>query len=103
VGLPTINAERNILSDYYKDRLGKGFEYAYMYPGMNKVLQAAGRVIRTETDRGAVLLIDNRFTSYAYRQLFPDEWAHWVKATNTAQLSDILKGFWREGSTDTGI
>jgi len=103
VGLPTISAERNVLSGYYKDRLGKGFEYAYMYPGMNKVLQAAGRVIRTETDRGAVLLIDSRFTSYAYRRLFPGEWEHWVKAASTAQLSDILKRFWDEGFTYNSI
>lgn len=103
VGLPTISAERNILSDYYKEKLGKGFEYAYMYPGMNKVLQAAGRVIRTETDRGAVLLIDSRFTGYAYRQLFPNEWAHCMKVASTARLGDVLKEFWNEDFADTGI
>ncbi|MCL2699058.1 MAG: ATP-dependent DNA helicase [Defluviitaleaceae bacterium] len=97
VGLPTISVERNVLSDYYKDRLGKGFEYAYMYPGMNKVLQAAGRLIRSETDRGAVLLIDSRFAREDYRQLFPDEWAHWVNAKSAAGLGGVLGEFW-EGS-----
>ncbi len=74
VGLPGISTERNLVRDYF-DQNRIGFEYAYMYPGMNKVLQAAGRVIRTMSDTGVVLLIDSRFSRSEYSQLFPQEWA----------------------------
>ncbi|MGL1903181.1 MAG: ATP-dependent DNA helicase [Fibrobacterales bacterium] len=73
VGLPGISTERNLVKDYF-DTHRVGFEYAYMYPGMNKVLQAAGRVIRTMSDRGTVLLIDSRFSRCEYSELFPPEW-----------------------------
>jgi len=71
VGLPKICLERNIIRDYFDDKNGLGYEYAYMYPGMNKVLQAAGRVIRTETDKGIVVLIDERFAYKSYKDIFP--------------------------------
>ena len=76
VGLPQICAEREIIRDYFQKTINRGFEYSYMYPGMNKVMQAAGRVIRTETDKGIVLLIDERFALAQYRQLFPKHWQH---------------------------
>ena len=60
-GLPQISNEREILMDYYEKRMGEGFDYAYRYPGMNKVLQAAGRVIRTIDDVGVIELLDERF------------------------------------------
>ena len=74
VGMPMIGIERNLIREYYDEKSGCGFEYAYIYPGMNKVLQAVGRVIRTESDRGAVLLIDSRFSQGTYVRLFPSWW-----------------------------
>ncbi|WP_336785789.1 ATP-dependent DNA helicase [Paenibacillus sp. MMO-177] len=75
VGLPQVGLERNIIKDYF-DRQGKnGFEYAYVFPGMNKVLQAGGRLIRSESDRGTLLLIDDRYTHPQYARLLPPEWS----------------------------
>lgn len=76
VGLPQICPEREIIREYFQKTINRGFEYAYMYPGMNKVMQASGRVIRSETDKGIVLLIDERFTLTQYRKLFPKHWQH---------------------------
>lgn len=73
-GLPQISNEREILMNYYEKRSGEGFDYAYRYPGMNKVLQAAGRVIRTVDDVGVIELLDERFLQSDYRSLFPREW-----------------------------
>ena len=73
-GLPQIGTEREILKNYYDTRGENGFDYAYRYPGMNKVLQASGRVIRTQEDIGMILLLDERFRNTDYRPLFPVEW-----------------------------
>lgn len=77
-GLPQVCTEREILKQYFDETMGEGFAYAYQYPGMNKVLQAAGRVIRTEKDRGVILLLDDRFLREDYQKLFPREWNHFV-------------------------
>ena len=74
VGLPQFNRRQEALRDYYEARYGEGFSYAYQYPGMQKVAQAMGRVIRSESDRGAALLIDSRFGQPGYRSLLPDAW-----------------------------
>ncbi|WP_100065735.1 ATP-dependent DNA helicase [Miniphocaeibacter massiliensis] len=74
VGLPGISVERNLIKDYYDEKENTGFEYAYIYPGMNKVSQAAGRVIRDKDDKGTVLLIDDRFLKKQYRELLPKSW-----------------------------
>jgi len=74
VGIPMICFEKEIIKDYYDNKSKCGYEYSYMYPGMNKVLQAAERVIRTEEDRGTVVLIDDRFLERRYRRLFPKSW-----------------------------
>jgi DNA excision repair protein ERCC-2 len=74
VGLPAVGLERELIRSYFAERLEQGFEYAYLYPGINRVLQAAGRVIRSETDRGVVLLIDQRYGSEHYRTLLPEAW-----------------------------
>ncbi len=74
VGLPGICLERDVIRDYYAAVKESGFEYAYQYPGINRVMQAAGRVIRSDEDRGVVLLIDTRFSSRRYRSLFPGHW-----------------------------
>ncbi|MCG6895039.1 MAG: ATP-dependent DNA helicase, partial [Desulfobacteraceae bacterium] len=74
VGLPGISPERERIRQYFEAVNGQGFAYAYMFPGINRVLQAAGRVIRTDADRGAVLLIDRRYGSLRYRSLLPSHW-----------------------------
>lgn len=94
VGLPQICLERNIIRDYFDERNNKGFNYAYMYPGMNKVLQAAGRVIRTEEDKGVVVLIDDRFTYSSYRMIFPKEWSHNITVLSPKKVESILTSFW---------
>ena len=66
--------ERNILKDFYENKNKRGFLYAYIIPGMCKVNQAGGRVIRTDTDKGRILLIDERFNTYPYRDLIPSHW-----------------------------
>ena len=73
-----------------------GFDYAYRYPGMNKVLQAAGRVIRTKEDRGVVLLLDERFLQRAYQELFPWEWRGYEVCT-AAQAGERIRRFWEKG------
>ncbi len=94
VGLPGISDENNIIRDYYENKNGSGYDYAYTYPGMNSVLQAAGRVIRTENDRGIVVLIDDRFAEPKYRTLFPNEWKDAKFARNAQSLAEIARRFW---------
>lgn len=93
-GLPQVCLEREILREYF-DKEGKnGFDYAYRYPGMNKVLQAAGRVIRTTEDRGVVTLLDDRFSQAAYQKMFPREWEH-PKSVSYVQCQKEVGTFWR--------
>ena len=94
VGLPQIGLEQDMIRDYYDRRDGRGFDYAYRYPGMNKVLQAAGRVIRDESERGVVVLIDQRFTSPAYRPLLPQHWRHYAAVRDGRMLEERLRRFW---------
>ena len=94
VGLPQLSARLSIIKDYFNEKNGMGFEYAYMYPGMNKVLQAAGRVIRSETDTGAVLLIDERFSRRDYLSLFPAHWHHCRPIRDEETLKAVLDAFW---------
>jgi Rad3-related DNA helicase len=92
-GTPLVCNEREIVRHYYEDADGDGFDYAYRYPGMNKVLQAAGRVIRTESDRGVVMLLDDRFLQGGYRRLFPKEWQN-VGIVTTGTVNKALDSFW---------
>lgn len=92
-GLPQIGNEREILRDYYDKRGENGFDYAYRYPGMNKVLQASGRVIRTQEDVGVILLLDDRFRSPEYGPLFPVEWSD-RRSCRLDTVEEILKNFW---------
>jgi DNA excision repair protein ERCC-2 len=73
-GLPKVSFESELMRQYFEENFSKGFEYAYLYPGMNRVVQSAGRIIRTETDRGVILLLDKRFTYENYASLFPRDW-----------------------------
>ncbi len=94
VGLPQLGLERDLLKDYFDRQNDQGFAYAYQYPGLNRVMQAAGRVIRTETDRGVIVLIDNRFTQSRYTRLFPPEWRHFQVVGSAREIKERLAGFW---------
>ena len=94
VGLPMINESNNQLKTYYEDVFNKGFDYAYTYPGMNKVIQAVGRVIRRHEDYGIAILIDDRFATKAYTNLFPPEWKHYEILKSSRDLKRVLKSFW---------
>lgn len=74
VGLPQLGVERNMLKEYFNEQGKSGYDYAYVFPGMNKVLQAGGRLIRSETDRGTLVLIDDRYLQSHYQRLLPEEW-----------------------------
>jgi len=98
VGLPQVNIYQNMIRDYYDHSRGNGFDFAYTYPGINKVMQAAGRVIRTEQDRGVVLLIDDRFATMHYRRLFPRHWNHLHYVHNMEELMESLEAFSANGA-----
>lgn len=93
-GIPQVCNEREILKRYFDEQKGQGFDYAYLYPGMNKVLQAAGRVIRTENDRGIILLLDERFMQRRYRETFPREWESF-RICSTETLPGYIEEFWK--------
>lgn len=94
VGLPQICVERDIIKNYFQHKNKMGYEYSYIYPGMNKVLQAGGRVIRTEKDTGVILLIDERYNTYTYKKLLPEEWFPNFIVENHDALTNYLKDFW---------
>ena len=94
-GLPMVCNEREILKQYFEDQGENGFDYAYRYPGMNKVLQAAGRVIRTADDVGIVALLDERFLSSSYRRMFPREWEDFQRMSLGQALRSV-KSFWEK-------
>lgn len=96
-GIPQVGNEREILKQYFEERIGEGFAYAYRYPGMNKVLQAAGRVIRTKEDRGVIALLDERFLLSEYRRLFPREWEDYA-VCNQGNIGAVLEEFWGKQS-----
>lgn len=95
VGFPPICLEREIIKEFFKKSVGSGFEYAYIFPGMIKVMQAAGRVIRTTEDFGVVILLDERFEEQRYKGLFPAEWAH-AKRITPMNIESVLKEFWEK-------
>lgn len=99
-GLPQVSARQEQLRDHFEQTRGCGFDYAYRYPGMNKVLQAAGRLIRTPEDRGVVLLFDNRFITPDYLRLMPPHWSHLRTIYTEQALGDALQAFWQERPPD---
>jgi DNA excision repair protein ERCC-2 len=94
VGLPAISPQRELIREYFEKTDQSGFDYAYLYAGINRVLQAAGRVIRSESDQGMVLLIDKRFSWSQYASLFPGGWRP-VHVKDGDQVRDILTKFWK--------
>lgn len=95
VGLPSLSNEKNIVKDYFELRNGCGYDYAYTFPGMNNVLQAAGRVIRRSEDKGVVVLVDDRYSEQKYKELFPEHWKQLKYARNAASLAEIMRDFWK--------
>lgn len=95
VGIPQISFERNILKNHFPKKLKKGYDYAYIYPGMVKVNQSGGRVIRSEDDKGVVLLIDKRFSIEPYSKLLPK---HWIVEDfySDKDIKKRLDEFWKE-------
>ena len=94
VGLPQICMERDLIRDYMDRLCGQGFDYAYRYPGLNKVFQAAGRVIRTEEDRGVIVLIDSRYVQERYRRAFPPDWQ--PTPVRSEEIGTVLEKFWKK-------
>ncbi|MCD7766007.1 MAG: ATP-dependent DNA helicase, partial [Lachnospiraceae bacterium] len=94
-GLPQVCTEREILKNFYDERGEDGFFYAYLCPGMNRVLQSAGRVIRTESDRGVILLLDERFATARYRSMFPVEWERPGICT-LKNVGEKMELFWKK-------
>ena len=93
-GLPQVCSDREIIRNFFDRKNMQGFSYSYLYPGMNKVLQSAGRVIRTERDKGVILLLDDRFQDQRYREIFPREWAG-VRTCGMPSLRHQLEEFWK--------
>jgi DNA excision repair protein ERCC-2 len=94
VGMPPPNLERELINAYFTEQYDAGYEFAYIFPGFNKVLQAAGRVIRSETDRGAILLVDSRFASPRYQDMYPPDWAP-NPVREADDISQVLQRFWQ--------
>ncbi len=92
-GLPLVCKERELIAEYFNERGMNGFDYAYKIPGMNKVMQAAGRVIRTDEDKGVIVLLDDRFLENSYRSLFPREWED-AKITNLKKIGYEIEKLW---------
>lgn len=97
-GIPQVNPEQEILKQYFEENGGNGFDYAYRYPGMNKVLQAAGRVIRTMEDRGIIALLDDRFLQQEYQELFPREWREYFIVTRRS-VRQAAQAFWNSSDS----
>ena len=93
VGLPGISLRQDEIRSYYNKKNGQGYNYAYVFPGMNKIFQAAGRVIRTETDYGIVLLIDSRFSTDEYKNLLPPHWSNIHYLKKSEEITPLLNNF----------
>ena len=94
VGLPQICLERDLIRAYYDQHDISGFGYAYSFPGMNRVLQAAGRVIRSPSDRGLILLIDRRFGQEPYAEHIPSHWSELERVSSPTEIAHTVARFW---------
>ncbi|MBE6558970.1 MAG: ATP-dependent DNA helicase [Ruminococcaceae bacterium] len=96
-GIPGLSSLRNIMAEHYNDtKDGEGYAYAYTYPGMNRVLQAAGRVIRRPEDKGVVVLLDDRYAAPPYTRLYPDHWTNMTAVGEPMSLKEHLERFWEK-------
>ncbi|MBO0453856.1 helicase C-terminal domain-containing protein [Candidatus Enterococcus murrayae] len=96
VGLPQVNHEQELIKEYYDEKRNQGFSYAYQLPGMNKVIQAAGRVIRTMEDQGIILLLDQRYTNPHYQNLLPTSWSDRRVVYGPAEVERAATDFWQK-------
>ena len=96
VGLPTLSFERDLIKKYYDEKSGDGYLNSYVNPGMNRVMQAVGRVIRSESDKGMILLIDDRYLQKTYRDLFKNEWSHYEVVMDNVEMQEMMQNFWKE-------
>ena len=96
VALPQFNKYNELLRNYFDEEFDEGFDYAYTYPGMNKVIQAVGRVIRTEKDTGVGILFDDRYAHHKYKELFPKNWSHAKYIKRNTYLQNYLDAFWKK-------
>lgn len=96
VGMPGVSDERNLIKSHFDKRGQNGFDYSYTYPGLNKIFQAAGRLIRDEKDRGIIYLIDDRFLWNKYRRLYPRHWSDIRKIESVEELKTEIKNFWNK-------
>jgi len=96
VALPQFNKYNELLRNYFDEEFDEGFDYAYTYPGMNKVIQAIGRVIRTEEDRGIGILFDDRYSHSKYRVLYPRNWSHAKTIKRNTYIQNYLEKFWKK-------
>ncbi len=93
VGIPQMNIINDLSKEYFDDKYGMGYDYAYTYPGFNKVVQASGRVIRNETDRGAIILIDDRYRLPIYKKMMPKHWDNYKIVNDIPKLKKELEKF----------
>ncbi len=96
IGMPSLSYEREAIAEYYQEKYEEGKQYAYIYPGMNRVFQAAGRVIRTEEDKGVIVLIDDRFADPIYKKSVPKLWGGLRFIDDAKRLKEVLDEFWEE-------
>ena len=95
IGIPALSYEREAICAYYSEKYEEGKQFAYIYPGMNRVLQAAGRVIRGENDKGVVVLIDDRFDDPIYKTVIPNLWSNMKFIADPKELRAELDEFWK--------
>lgn len=95
VGLPQVNFENNLVKDFYIQKEMNGYEFAYMNPGINKVLQALGRVIRTQNDKGSALIIDSRYAQSHYFSVLKDRYKNYTKIKDSNGLTKALNSFYK--------
>jgi Rad3-related DNA helicase len=96
IGIPSLSYEREAIAEYYQEKYEEGKQYAYIYPGMNRVFQAAGRVIRREDDRGVIVLIDDRFDDPIYKKSLPELWSGVRFIDDAKRLREVLDEFWQD-------
>ena len=96
IGIPSLSYEREVMAEYFEEKYESGKQYAYVYPGMNRVFQAAGRVIRREDDRGVIVLIDDRFADPIYKKSIPTLWEGMQYVSDAKDLKAELDKFWAE-------
>jgi DNA excision repair protein ERCC-2 len=96
IGMPSLSYEREAISEYFEEKYESGKQYAYIYPGMNRIFQAAGRVIRREDDKGVIVLIDDRLRDPIYKKSIPSLWRGMGYISDAKVLKERLDTFWQK-------